>query len=108
MPALTDTIIEVIPERYAELAAGFLQAGEGIATAPTEVTAGAPTDFAFFHVVAHIAFATIGVQRDVRPFQHQQQFCFILAQAPEQLVQALIAGFLAEERLKALLEGSFG
>jgi RNA polymerase sigma-70 factor, ECF subfamily len=26
-------------------------------------------DFAFFHVVAHIPFAAIGVQRDVRPFQ---------------------------------------
>lgn len=105
--ALANTIIEVIPERYAELTAGFLQAGEGIATASTEVAAGAAADFAFFHVVAHIPFAAIGVQRDVRPFQRQQQLCFVLTQAPEQLVQALIAGFLAEERVKALLKGFF-
>ena len=81
--AAGDPVDQITPERHAELAAGFLQAGEGVAALATEITAGSSADFLLEHVATNIALATIGVQWYLGPFQYQQQFGFILVQ-PQQ------------------------
>jgi len=54
-----------------------------------------------FHVIANIALAVIGVQRDLRSLQHQRQLGLVQMNAPEQTVQCRVAGLLGEDRVKS-------
>src|ERR1017187_1774197 len=105
---LRDAVIQVIPEGDTDLAAGLLQTDEGVAALSAEFTAGAAADLTFFHVVTDISLASVGVQGDFGALEHQQQLGFVLMQAPQQLIERLVACFLAEQDIKALRQGALG
>ncbi len=86
-PMLSDAVAQVIPGGDAELAAGLLQAGETVATAFTQIAAGAAADLASLHVAADVAFAAVGMQDDVRTLEHQQQLVLVGVQPLEGLVE---------------------
>lgn len=58
---------QVQPEGDAELAAGFLQTGKGIAALTAQITARTSADFALFHEVTDIGLAPIGMHQQALP-----------------------------------------
>ena len=68
----SEAILEIVPEREAELLAGLLQAEEGIPCGPPRLASGGRTNFAFLDIVANIILAQVIVQRDVRSLQHEE------------------------------------
>ena len=63
---VADAVIQIIPEREPQLAAGFHQTGKGIPRLSSPITAGGPTDFAPFDVFADVLFTEIVMERDLR------------------------------------------
>ena len=101
VPLLCDAIAEVVPEGDAELAAGLLQTGEAIAAAFAQIAAGAAADLAPLHVASDVAFAAVGMQDDVRAFEHQQQLLLVRVQPLEGLVESGKGGALGEDGVEA-------
>lgn len=87
MVAARDVVDQVTPERDAQFAAGFFQTGEGVAALAAGVAAGAAADFFLSDMIADIAFAAVGVKRDIRSLQDKQQFGLILVPPRQEPVQ---------------------
>jgi hypothetical protein len=63
---LSAVSVEVLPEGYAQLAAGLLQAHKGIAAAPAQFASRAGTDLAFLRPLPDVAFREVVVQGNLR------------------------------------------
>ena len=70
---------EVIPEGDAELGAVLVEAEKGIAAIATRIASGAAAHFSFGDLTADIVLRSIGVQRNLGPIGHHQQFFFAVA-----------------------------
>ena len=68
-----DAVAQVCPEVDAVFAAGFLQAGKGVAAATSCVAARRAADLALLDIFADVILAEVVVQRDVRAIEHQQE-----------------------------------
>jgi hypothetical protein len=87
---------DVGPEGDPKFAAGFLQTGKGIPTAPTRVAARADADGPLLDGVAEIIFRIIGVQRHIGAFQDPQPFALVAVKPFEPLVQCLVSSAASE------------
>jgi len=94
------TIQKELPERDAQFASGFLEAGEGVPASPAHGTPGRADDLASLDVLTDIIFAKVVVQWDFGS-QYQEEFLFVVVEALEGEVEELIIGVLCED----LIEG---
>lgn len=94
-----DTITELRPERDAEFCAGAHQAEERISAVAAGVAAGAAADFALDDVAADVTLRAVGVQWNVRPVEHHQQFGLVGKQPFEQAIQGGEPGAAREDAI---------
>ena len=71
---------QIIPECEAVLGASLEEPEKGVAAVASGVTAGSAADFALGDLAANVVLGTVGVQRDIGPFEHPQQFALVGAQ----------------------------
>ena len=100
----TEAVAEIIPETDSLLGAGFHEAEEGIAAIAAQIGAGAGGDFAPRHLAADVVFRAVGVQRDLRPFQHREQILFLGVQPRQQPVEGGKARLRGKDAIEAALE----
>ena len=67
----------------------------------TQVAASAATDFVLLHVVADVALAAVGVQRDVGALEDSQELCLVLGDPRKRCVQRRKGGLLAEDLVES-------
>jgi hypothetical protein len=91
---------EIVPEGDAELAAGLGKTEEGVTAVASSVTFGAAADLALGDLTANVVFRTVGVQWDLRPIQHAQQFRLVGVQPLQQPVERDEAGPAAEDAVE--------
>ncbi len=77
---------EIVPERDPQLGAGFGETEESIAAVAAGIAAGAAADLASDDLAADVVFGAIGVERDLRAFEHHQQFRLVGEQPGEQAI----------------------
>jgi hypothetical protein len=94
-----EAVLQLGPEREPQVATGFLQTEQGVASAAPELPAGARADFAGLDVLPKLSFAPVVVPRDFRPVQPQHQFGLVLLESLEGQLQGLKAGFGREKGL---------
>lgn len=85
-------IVEVVPERQAELLAGLHQAEHAVARLPTVATDRAAGDLSLDDKSAQISFRRIGMERGFRPLQNPQPFGLAASQPKQQIVEIVITG----------------
>src|ERR1700722_8186112 len=73
MPRHLEPATQIVPQREAELVAGFGQSKKRIAAIAANIAAGSCADLAPGHVAADVVLRAVGVQRDLRLLQHPQQ-----------------------------------
>jgi len=92
MPGDPESAAQIIPDRDAEFVASLDQAEEGIAAVAPDVAACPGADLAPGDMAPDVVLRAVGVQRDLRPLQHQQQFRLVGMQPRQQAVQGDEAG----------------
>jgi hypothetical protein len=92
---------EVVPERDAELGAGFAEAEECVAAVATSIASCAAAHLSFGDVAAHVVFRSVGVERNFGAVEHHQQFAFVGMEPSEQSVEADEARLAREDAIKA-------
>ena len=92
---------EVIPEGDAELGAGLVEAEKGIAAIATRIASGAAAHLSFGDLTADIVLRSIGVQRNLGPIEHHQQFALVGAEPSEQPVENDEPGLACEDAIEA-------
>lgn len=102
-----DAVEQVVPEPYAELLAGFVQAGESIARPAPIAGAGGAGDFSFDDVPSDVALGQVVVQGDVGSLEHEQQLGFVVTQSLERLVEGLEVGFGAAQLIESSADFEF-
>src|ERR1039457_2397682 len=65
-----DAVFQIVPEANAQLATGFLQAGEGVSATPTRSAPRATADLATLDELADVRFLRVVVQWNFRMLQH--------------------------------------
>src|ERR1700722_11964124 len=91
---------EVVPEFDAVLAAGLQEAEKPVAAIATGVAAGSAADGPLGDLATNIVLGAVGVQRDLGPFEHHQQFAFVGALAGQQTIERGEAGLVAEDTVE--------
>lgn len=71
-----EAIAEELEERDVQFLAGFHTCEQGIAGLTAGFGPGAAGDLAFGDMAADVVFRAVGVQRDFRAVEHQQQLLF--------------------------------
>ena len=67
----------------------------------SQFTAGGPTDFAPFDILANVLLTQVVMQGNLWAFQDPQEFALVGMQALEGQIQGGITGFGREERIKS-------
>src|SRR3984885_2374907 len=96
---------QIIPDRDAKLVAGLGETEECIAAIATNVAPGPCADFPPGDVTTDVILRTVGVERDLRPVQHDQQFSLVGMQPCQQAVQRDKAGAALEDAVEAGAQG---
>jgi len=91
---------EIIPERDVELGAGLDDAEEGVATVAADIAAGAAADLAPGDMAADVILRSVGVQGDLRPVEHHQQFGLVGVEPGEQTIEGHEASFAREDAIE--------
>src|SRR5271163_5330030 len=68
---------QIVPEENAVLGAGLQEPEEGVAAVAAGVAAGSAADLAFFDLATDVVLGAVGVQWDIGPLEHHQQFVFV-------------------------------
>lgn len=95
-------ITEIGDEGDAELSAGLHELEHDVAGLAAIGAHRAARDPALGHAGPQVVLGGIGVEQDLGPLQHLQQFVLSPVQAGEQLAQFMIAGALPEDLVEAL------
>jgi len=103
----TEPRSEEIPERYAELFAGFGESEEGISAVATVVATGGAADLASDNLAADVVFRSIGVQWDLGMIQHAQEFSLVGVQPGKQAIKGGKTGLSFENAVEAGFECCF-
>src|SRR5216684_4250490 len=82
-----ETVAEIVPEGDAEFIARFCQAEESIAAIAPDVAARAAADLAPGDLAADIVLGSVGVQRDLRAVEDEEEFRFVGMEAGEQTIE---------------------
>jgi hypothetical protein len=101
-----EAVTEIIPEGDAELGAGLGQAEEGVAAITPEVAAGAAADLAPGDLATDVVLRSIGMQRDLRVVENQEQFGLFGVEARKQPIEGGKAGLQLEDALEAGAPGA--
>ena len=99
-PGHVESATQIIPDRDTQFVACLGDAQEGVAAIPSDLTEGSGADLSPSEVTADVVFRSVGVERDVWPFQHHQQFGLVGMQPGEQAVQGDEAGAVAEDAIE--------
>src|ERR1700691_3555138 len=91
---------EIVPEFDSELAAGLVEAEEGVAAVAADVGAGSSADLALGDLAADIVLGAVGVQRDIGPFEHLEQFALVGSLTGQQTIESGEAGLVAEDAVE--------
>src|SRR5271169_1513354 len=91
---------EIVPEFDSELAAGLVEAEEGVAAVAADVGAGSSADLALGDLATDIVLGAVGVQRDIGPFEHFEQFALVGPLAGQQTIESGEAGLVAEDAVE--------
>ncbi len=78
---------EIVPERDAELGAGFGEAEEGVAAIASGVAACSAADFSLDDLAADVVLRAVGVEGNFGPFEHHQQLGLVGMEAREQAIE---------------------
>ena len=97
-------VAEVIPEADGLLGTGFHKPEEGVAGIAACVRTGAGGDLAARDLAADVVFRTVGMQRDLRVFQHREQTVLLGAEPCQQPVQGDKARLRGEDGVEAARE----
>ena len=94
MPAVWDfeACAEIVPEFDAVLAAGLQEAEKVVAAIAAGVAAGSAADLALGDLATNVVLGAVGVQWDLWPFEHHQQFALVGALAGQQAIEGGEAG----------------
>src|SRR5712691_9553598 len=96
-----EAVAEIIPKEDAELGASLDQAEEGVAAIAPDVAAGAAADLAPDDLAADVALGAVGVQRDLRVVENQQQLGLFGVQSGQQPIEGGKAGLPLEDMVEA-------
>src|SRR5271170_8164961 len=91
---------EVVPKFDAVLAAGLQEAEEGVAAVAADVGAGPAADLALGDVATDVVLGAVGVQRDIGPIEHLEQFALVGPLAGQQTIESGEAGLVAEDAVE--------
>src|SRR6202034_2287712 len=103
----TEPVTEIVPERHAQFGAGFAEAEEGITAISSQIAACSGADLPTGDLATDIVFGAVGVQRDLRPFQHPQQFGLVGMQPRQQAIQRDEAGAAAKDAVEPRAQTTF-
>ena len=104
-PGDGEACAQIIPEFEAVLGASLEESKKGVATIAAGVAAGSAADVAFGDLASNVVFGAVGVERNVGPFEHPQQFALVGAQARQQAVESGEASLVAEDAIEARRQG---
>src|SRR6202043_3996390 len=96
-----ETVAKIVPEGNAEFVAGFCQAEESIAAVAAGVAAGAAADLAPADLAADIVLGSVGVQRDLRAVEDEEQFGLVGVKSGEQAIEGNETGAPLEDAVEA-------
>src|ERR1700727_2465657 len=91
---------EVVPEFDAVLVAGLQEAEKAVAAIAAGFAAGSAADLALGDLATNVVLRAIGVQWDLGPFEHHQQFALVGALAGQQTIERGEAGLVAEDTVE--------
>ena len=100
VPGDLEPAAQIIPDRDAELVAGFAEAEESIAAIPPDVTPRSAADLPPRDVASDVILRSVGVQRNFRPFEHHQQLGLVGIQPRKQAIQRDEAGAAQEDTVE--------
>ena len=95
-----ESAAQKVPDRNAELFAGFGEAQESVAAVATVLAGCAGADFPPGDVAADVFLGIVGVERDFRPIQEPEQLRFVGMQPRQQAVESGEAGAAAEDTVE--------
>ena len=98
-------ILKILPEGYAQLPAGLLQADKSIAAASARFAPRTGADLSPLRPFSNVAFREIVVQRNLRAIQHQQEISPLLVNPSQRFVQLRKAGPPPEQAVEIPLQG---
>src|SRR5271155_1030418 len=88
---------QIVPEEDAVLGAGLHEPEEVVAAVAAGVASGSAADLAFFDLATDVVLGAVGVQWDIGPLEHHQQFAFVGALTPQQAVELGESASVAED-----------
>src|SRR5271169_1457607 len=91
---------EIVPEFDSELAAGLVEAEEGVAAVAADVGAGSSADLALGDLATDIVLGAVGVQRDIGSFEHFEQFALVGPLAGQQTIESGEAALVTEDAVE--------
>jgi hypothetical protein len=97
-------ILKVLPERYAQLPAGFLQADEGVVAPTAQIAPRAGTDLALLRPFPDVTLWQVVVQGNLRMIQDQQEVAPLLVDPLQGHVQIDKARPPSEKPVRVLLQ----
>jgi hypothetical protein len=87
-----ETVAEVVEEGILSFHAGLGEAEHDLAGLAALFTDGSARDFALGDEGADVVFRGVGVERDLRSFEHAQKLVFAQERALQQKIEGRIAG----------------
>src|SRR5260370_21205581 len=81
------------------------EAEEGVAAVATGVASCAAADLSLGDLAADIVLRSVGVERDLGPLQHQEQFAFVGMEPSEQAIEGDEAGLAREDAIEPCRQG---
>ena len=100
VPRHFEPAAQIVPDRDAELVAGFSKAQKCVAAVTAPIAACPGADFPPRDITADIVLRPVGVERDFRPIQHHQQLELVGMQSRQQAVQRDKAGAAEQEAVE--------
>jgi len=95
-----EAVAEVNPERDGVLLACLFQREEGVPASSAIVATSAAADFSDGDRIADLLFGPVGVERNLRPIEHDQQLGFPFFEPGQRIVEIGKAGDAAEDAIE--------
>ena len=99
------SVAEIVPEGNAELRTGFGEPEKGIVAIAPGVAAGSAADLSPGDLAADVIFRSVGVQRDLRAIEDEEQFGLVGVEAGEQAAEGEEFGAALENAIETGTQG---
>ena len=87
---------QIIPDRDAELIAGLCEAQKSITAIAADIASCSRADLPARDLTADVVLRSVGVERDFRPVEDEEQLRLVGVEAGEQAIELAQARFLRE------------